>query len=160
VQSYGWDLIGLPQLRLGQMAAYRRVCEVAENEGHEYVVINENDWIWCQPFPWWTLEEGLPFETIRLFGVLKHKPPLHRMAGTKSLVTHETVDWQPVARGLEAAQTHYVPLSITRTDVLAPWVKRFQGMKKMSRDRDLQSLRVTSNVVWSIGEYHTPGMME
>jgi hypothetical protein len=165
VAAHGWETISRPKVQLGQMAAYRRVLEYAVNSGCEYTVINENDWVWSQPFPWWVLDEGnldegLGFETCRLFGVFKHKPPLHRLAGTKSLVTGKTVDWRPVVRGLEATTTHYVPLSITRTEVLAPWAAQFQGMKKMSRDRDLQSLRVTSNVVWSIGETHTLGMRE
>ena len=142
------------------MAAYRRVCEVAVSEGCEFTIINENDWIWAKPFPWWALETAQPFESIRLFGKLKHAPPLERMAGTRSLVTGKPIPWQPVAPGLEAGMAHYVPLSITRTDVLAPWVQRFVGMKKMSRDRDLQSLRIMDNVVWSIGEVHTDGMKE
>lgn len=161
VQRHGWDLVSLPKVRLGQMAAYRRVLEVAVHEGCEFAVIQENDWPWCAPFPWWAIEAGQPFETIRLFGELKHKPPSPRApAGTRSLATGRPLDWRPVAPGLEAAMAHYVPLSITRTDVLAPWVRRHQGMKKMSRERDLQSLRVTENVVWSIGEVTTPGMKE
>ena len=160
-QAHGWDLISLPKIRLGQMSAYRRVCEVAESEGCEFTVVNENDWVWEKPFPWWAIEAGQPFESIRLFGALKHRPPSPRApAGTKSLVTGEPLDWQPVAPGIEAAMAHYVPLSITRTDVLAPWVKRHRGMKKMSREKDLHSLRLTENVVWSIGEVTTPGMKE
>ena len=160
VQAHGWDLVCRPRVQIGQMAAYRRVCEVAVSEGCEFTIINENDWIWAKPFPWWAVEAGQPFESIRLFGKLKHAPPLERMAGTRSLVTGKPIPWQPVAPDLEAGPAHYVPLSITRTDVLAPWVQRFVGMKKMSRDRDLQSLRIMDNVVWSIGEVHTDGMKE
>ena len=161
VQAHGWDLISLPKIRLGQMAAYRRVLDVAEHEGCEFTVVNENDWIWDKPFPWWAVENGQPFDTLRLFGELKHRPPSPRApAGIKSLVTGRPLDWQPATPGLESAMAHYVPLSITRTDVLAPWVKRHQGMKKMSRERDLFSLRVTENVVWSIGEVTTARMKE
>ena len=162
VQAHGWDLISLPKIRLGQMAAYRRVLEVAEHEGCEFTVVNENDWIWDKPFPWDAMEKvTTPFETCRLFDVYKHRPPSPRApAGTKSLATGKLLAWRPYLPGFEVAWAHYVPLSITRTDVLAPWVKRFQGMKKMSRERDLFSLRVTENVVWSIGEVTTAGMKE
>jgi hypothetical protein len=136
------------------------VCEAAVNRGCDFTVINENDWIWAKPFPWWVLERGYRFETIRLFGKMKHNHPLPRKAGTKSLATGQLLDWHPVDPGVEIAWAHYVPLSITRTDVLAPWAGKFVGMKKMCRSKDLLSLRLLENVVWSIGEEHTADFKE
>lgn len=165
VRAHGFELIGHPKVRIGHQAAVRRICEVAVNRGCDYVVINENDWIWAKPFPWWVLElvqaKRYYFDTCRLFGTMKHNHPLPRNAGTKSLVTGKPLQWTPLphAPGVEQALAHYVPLSITRTDVLAPWAAKFPGMKKMCRSKDLLSLRLLDNVVWSIGEETTAGFV-
>jgi hypothetical protein len=155
VRAHGFETISRPKLRLGQMAAMRRVLEAAEHADCEFTIIQENDWIWAKPLPWWALSRT--FETLRLFGTMKHRSGPRAPAGTHSLTTGRPLDWQPVAPGLEETMAHYVPLSATRTQTLAPWAKRHPGMKAMCRSGDLMSLRVTENVVWSIGEETTPG---
>ena len=158
VAAHGFELIGKPKVRIGHHAACRHILEVATERGCGHIVINENDWIWVKPFPWWVLESGLEFETCRLFGAMKHRDP-PRGTGMNSMVTGRPLDWRLVTPGVERAMAHYVPSSITRTDVLAPWARLHPTYKSMARSRDLDSVRLLDNVTWSIGEEHTADFM-
>jgi hypothetical protein len=148
--------------RRGQMAGVRALVEEAARRGCEWFVLQENDWPWLEPFPWAELHLMHGFDTLRLYGAHKmlHDGPRSR-AGLNCLASGRPIVWEPVEGndGLEWAYAHWVPLSVTRVDVLLPMVRGCASVKDMCRSQALATLRVKRNIVHHASEETTPGFL-
>lgn len=151
----GFETVYAKRARAGQMAGLRALVETAATEGADWFLFLESDWEWEHPFPRYALYLGA--ECVRLYGELKAKDGPRAQTGKNLMGTKQAIEWLPLADGLEHGIAHWAgPPSATRMDVMREFVDGAESAKAMSLRRPLDTVRVTENIVWHIGERQTP----
>lgn len=158
-EAYGYDNVGCPLTRQGQIAGLRALVEAAHDHECPWVLYLENDWLWQRQVPFNVLDHG-GADCVRLYGPYKEQgggpraPTGPRLMGTKTLIQWSDI---PAFPGYQSGKAHWAgPPSITKTALLLPAVRRARTMGEIYRSLHLQTIRPLENMVWHIGQEPTP----
>lgn len=155
-QEGGFDTVHTASRRLGQMAGLWALVNAAERRGAEWVLWLENDIETVAPFPFHALSYGA--ECVRLYGDRKARSGPRAATGKHLMGTKDIIAWRPIGEGLERGEAHWAGQpSATRMHVIAGLARGASSVKGMSLLGPLDTVRVTENVVWHIGDEQTPG---
>lgn len=159
IAQAGFDTVYTCATRQGQMAALWALVRAAERRGAEWYLHLENDQEWVAEFPWHALTYGP--ECVRLFGERKARSGPRAMAGKFLMGTKDPIIWHPLGDGLERGEAHWpAQTCATRMHVMTGLCDGASSVKQMMLAGSLDTVRVTENVTWHIGDSEqTPGFM-
>jgi hypothetical protein len=131
--------------------------------GAEWMLLLENDWETVRPFPWQVFEAvKTKVWAIRLYGQYKARDKQRPVSAHHQGRNKADPGWQAYD-GYEIGEIHWGnPPSVSRVkDVV--WLhegasSERDAIRKSGRISD-RVARVTDNVVYHIGEEHTPGFV-
>jgi hypothetical protein len=163
VQALGFRPLVYTHSRIGVTAMVRRTATELQAMGAEWMLLLENDWETVRPFPWQVFEAvKTKVWAIRLYGQYKARDKQRPVSAHHQGRNKADPGWQAYD-GYEIGQIHWGnPPSVSRVkDVV--WLHEGASSE---RDAILKSgrisdrvARVTDNVVYHIGEEHTPGFV-
>lgn len=165
-RSFGFRTMVRNIIRRGVVATTRDLIAMARARGADWVLLLQNDFETVKPFPWELFHRVAADPGVwclRLYGEHKNRDG-SRPAGTRHKGRGGApIDWQSYGDGAQVAVAHFSALpSVCKSKLafdLLTLATTMRGAMVASGGIDLNTVRVTENVVWHIGDERTPDFM-
>lgn len=164
VQSFGFQPLVYTGSRAGVTEMVRRTAAELQAKGAEWMLLLENDWETVRPLPWSILKDAQARGawSLRLYGRYKARGCQRPVRNYHQGRNKADPGWQGFD-GYEIGDIHWGnPPSVSRVkDVvwLHEGVSSERDAIRKSGQMTAPVARVTENVVYHIGEKHTPGFV-
>lgn len=163
-QGFGFQSLVYTHSRVGVTEMVRRTAAELQARGAEWMLLLENDWETVRPFPWAVFEDARERGAwaLRLYGRYKARDGQRPVRNYHQGRSKADPGWQAFD-GYELGDIHWGnPPSASRvSDVvwLHDGVSSERDAIRKSGKLTAPVARVTENVVYHIGEKHTPGFV-
>lgn len=165
VQALGFQPLVYTEARVGVTEMIRRIASRLQRLGAEWLLLLENDWETVRQFPWDVfreIQQRGDVWSFRLYGQYKARGETRPVKRCHQGRNNAEVRWQALGE-YELGDIHWGnPPAVSRVDQVA-WL---HTGAKSEKDAIIRSggirdhvARVTENVVYHIGEQHTPGFV-
>jgi hypothetical protein len=160
VQSFGFRPLVYTRQRVGVTAMIRALSLRLQELGAEWMLLLENDWETVKPFPWSVFDEvSVDVWCLRLYGRYKARGEKRPVRNYHQGRSKADPGWQSHGE-YEVGDIHWGnPPSVARVDRVV-WLHEGVRTEKQAIERSGlitdRVARVVDNVVYHIGETHTP----